>query len=101
MMMFILWEEAQEEARSIRSGDVDPGHRDLPAQCAQRQYFVSLRAEVTKRKGLPPERVQADVPAIRTALLARHPTDIDAQAKSLSGFESQVAQVYREITGRV
>jgi len=61
---------------------------------------MSLRGDVSKRKGLPADRVQADVPAIRSALLARHPTYIDAQAKSLSGFESQVAQVYREMTGK-
>jgi hypothetical protein len=79
---------------------VAPGHGpagDGKVLEAQRQYFRSLRAEVAKRKDLPPDRVQADVPAIRTALLPRHPTYIDAQAKSMSGFESQVAQVYREI----
>ena len=40
---------------------------------AQRQYFVALRAEVEKRKGLTPDRVQADVPAIREALLDQAP----------------------------
>ena len=44
--------------------------------------------------------MQAEVPAIRDALLPRHATYIDAQAKSISGFESQVAQVYRELTGQ-
>jgi hypothetical protein len=31
-------------------------------------------------------------------LLPRHATYIDTQAKSISGFEAQVAQVYREMT---
>ena len=67
---------------------------------AQRQFFVSLRAEVEKRKGLAPDRVQAEVPAIRTALIARHPTYIEAGDKAIGSFESQFAQVYKEITGK-
>jgi cyclase len=67
---------------------------------AQRQFFLALRAEVEKRKDLPPDRVRADVPAIRELLLPKHGTYIDAKAKSISGFEAQVAQVYREMTGR-
>ena len=97
------WVETLTKAQALGATIVAPGHGpsgDGKVLEAQRQYFVSLRAEVTKRKDLPPDRVQADVPAIRTALLARHPTYIDAQAKSTSGFESQVAQVYREITGK-
>ena len=46
------------------------------------------------------DRVQADVAAIRSALLAKHPTYIDAGAKAIIGFESQVAHVYKELTGR-
>ena len=97
------WVETLAKAQALGATIVAPGHGpsgDGKVLEAQRQYFVSLRAEVTKRKDLPPDRVQAEVPAIRTALLARHPTYIDAQAKSTSGFESQVAQVYREITGK-
>ena len=63
---------------------VAPGHGpvgDGGVLEAQRQYFVALRAEVEKRKGLAPDRVQADVPAIRTALLPRHATYIDAHEK--------------------
>jgi cyclase len=95
------WVETLAKAQALGATIVAPGHGpsgDGKVIEAQRQYFMSLRAEVTKRKDLPPDRVQADVPAIRTALLPRHPTYIDAQAKSISGFESQVAQVYREIT---
>jgi hypothetical protein len=44
--------------------------------------------------------VQADVPAIRTALLERHATYIDTTANSIIGFESQVAHVYKELTGK-
>ena len=67
---------------------------------AQRQYFVALRAEVEKRKGLSPDRVQADVPAMRDALLKRHATYIDTSTKSIAGFEAQAAKVYNELTGR-
>ena len=97
------WIETLAKTQALGATVIAPGHGplgDARVLDAQRQYFVSLRAEVTRRKDLPPDRVQADVPAIRTALLARHPTYIDAQAKSISGFESQVAQVYREITGK-
>ena len=95
------WVETLARAQALGATVVAPGHGpagDAKVIEAQRQYFMSLRAEVTKRKDLPPDRVQAEVPAIRSALLPRHPTYIDAQAKSISGFESQVAQVYREIT---
>ena len=51
-----------------------------------------------KRKGLPPDRLQADVPAIRDALLKRHATYIDTKT-TMAGLESQVAQVYKELTG--
>jgi hypothetical protein len=44
--------------------------------------------------------VQAEVPAIRAALLARHATYIDSTPKPIIDFESQVASVYREMTGR-
>jgi hypothetical protein len=67
---------------------------------AQRQYFVALRAEVEKRKGLTPDRLQAAVPAIRDVLIKRHATYIETKAGS-TGFESQVAQVYKEMTGKV
>jgi glyoxylase-like metal-dependent hydrolase (beta-lactamase superfamily II) len=97
------WVETLAKAQALKAALVAPGHGpagDGRILEAQRQYFVALRAEVEKRKGLPPDRVQADVPTIRTALVARHPTYIDAQAASISGFESQVAQVYRELTGK-
>ena len=67
---------------------------------AQRQYFVALRAEVQKRTGLAPERVQAEVAAMRDALLKRHATYIDRSDKPITDFESQVAQVYKELTGK-
>jgi len=67
---------------------------------AQRQFFIALRAEVEKRKDLSADRVQADVPVIRSALIARHPTYIDASDKPIASFEAQVAQVYKEMTGK-
>jgi len=79
---------------------VAPGHGpagDGGVLEAQRQYFVALRAEVAKRKNLAPDRVQADVPAMRDALLKRHATYIDTSG---NGFQSQVAQVFKEMTGK-
>ncbi len=72
------------------------------AGCSRRsgRYFVALRAEVEKRKDQTPDRLQAAVPAIRDALLKQHATYIDTSDKAIIGFESQVAQVYRELTGR-
>jgi len=96
------WIETLGNAQKLGATVVAPGHGpagDAGVLEAQRQYFVALRAEVEKRKGLAPDRVQADVPAIRDTLLTRHATYIDTSAKSITGFESQVAQVYKELTG--
>jgi glyoxylase-like metal-dependent hydrolase (beta-lactamase superfamily II) len=95
------WIETLARAQKLGAAIVAPGHGPVGDDSvleAQRQYFVALRAEVEKRKGLPPDRVQADVPAMRNALLTRHATYIDP--KSISGFESQVGQVYKEMTGK-
>jgi glyoxylase-like metal-dependent hydrolase (beta-lactamase superfamily II) len=97
------WIETLAKVQALDPAIVAPGHGPTgtgDVVAAQRQYFVDLRAEVAKRKDLPPDRVQADVRAIRDALLPRHGTYIDAKATSLSGFEAQVAQVYREMTGK-
>jgi glyoxylase-like metal-dependent hydrolase (beta-lactamase superfamily II) len=97
------WIETLAAARKLGPSIVAPGHGpvgDGGVLEAQRQFFVALRAEVAKRKNLAPERVQADVPAIRTALIVRHPTYIDPGEKAVASFESQVAQVYKEITGK-
>jgi glyoxylase-like metal-dependent hydrolase (beta-lactamase superfamily II) len=97
------WIETLAKAQTLGAAVVAPGHGpagDAGVLEAQRQYFVALRAEVEKRKGLAPDRVQADVPAMRDALLKGHATYIDNNAKSITGFESQVAQVYKELTGK-
>jgi cyclase len=94
------WIDTLAKAQKLEAKVVAPGHGpagNAGVLDAQRQYFVALRAEVEKRKGLSPDRVQADVPAMRDALLTRHGTYIDTS--SISGFASQVAQVYREMTG--
>ena len=96
-----LWVETLARAQKLGATMVAPGHGPAAGGIleAQRQYFVALRAEVEKRQALPADRVQAEVPAIRKALLDRHATYINTDPKS-SGFESQVAQVYREMTGK-
>ncbi len=97
------WIDTLGKAQALGAAVIAPGHGpagDAGVLEAQRQYFVALRAEVQRRRTLSADRVQAEVPAIRDALLPRHATYIDAQAKSISGFESQVAQVYRELTGK-
>lgn len=97
------WIETLAKAQKLGAAVVAPGHGpagDAGVLDAQRQYFVALRGEVEKRKGLAPDRVQTDVPAMRDALLKRHATYIDTSAKSITRFESQVAQVYKELTGK-
>jgi cyclase len=97
------WIDTLNKVAGLKPAIVAPGHGpvgDGNVLQAQRAYFVALRAEVEKRKGLGADRVQADVPAIRQALLAQHATYIDTTAKSIVGFESQVAQVYKELTGK-
>ena len=74
------WIDTIAKAQKLGATIVGPGHGpsgDAGVLEAQRQFFVALRAEVEKRKGLAPDRVQAEVPAIREALLKRHATYID------------------------
>jgi cyclase len=97
------WIDTLAKAQKLGATVVAPGHGPLGdggVLEAQRRYFVALRAEIDKRKALPADRVQADVPAIREALLKQHATYIDTGAKPITNFESQVAQVYRELTGK-
>ena len=97
------WIDTLAKAQALGAATVAPGHGPTGTGSvleAQRQYFIALRAEVEKRKGLPPDGVQTEVRAIRDALLPRHGTYIDAKAKSLAGFEAHVAAVYKEMTGR-
>ena len=97
------WVETLGKVQKLGANVVAPGHGpsgDAGVLEAQRQYFIALRAEVEKRKSQAPDRVQAAVSAIRDALLPRHATYIDASATSITGFESQVAQVYKELTGK-
>ena len=96
------WVQSLAEAGKLGATVVAPGHGpvgDGRVIDAQRQFFIDLRSEVEKRKALPPDRVQADVPAIRDALLKRHATYIDTSAKPAI-FEAKVAQVYKEMTGK-
>lgn len=97
------WIETLAKAQQLGATVVAPGHGplgDAKVVEGQRQFFIALRAEVEKRKDLPPDRVQADVPAIRTALLTQHSRYIDTSEKPITNFESQVAQVYGELTGK-
>ena len=96
------WIDTLGKAQKLGATIVAPGHGpagDARVLEAQRQYFVALRSEVEKRKRLTPDRVMADVPAIRDTLLKQHATYIDT-APASTGFESQVAQVYKELTGK-
>jgi cyclase len=96
------WVATLAGAQKLGATIIAPGHGPVGDNVleAQRQYFVALRAEVEKRKELAPDRMQADVPAIRSALLKQHPTYIDTSGKPITSFEAQVAQVYREMTGK-
>jgi cyclase len=97
------WIETLGRAQKLGATIVAPGHGpsgDAGVLEAQRQFFVALRAEVEKRKGLAPDRVQAEVSAMREALLKRHATYIDTDPKPITNFEAQVAKVYRELTGK-
>jgi glyoxylase-like metal-dependent hydrolase (beta-lactamase superfamily II) len=97
------WIETIAKAQKLGATIIGPGHGpsgDAGVLEAQRQYFVALRAEVEKRKTLAPDRAQAEIPAMRDALLKQHARYIDTNPKSVSGFENQVAKVYRELTGK-
>jgi cyclase len=97
------WVETLAEARKLGATVVAPGHGpvgDGHVIDAQQQFFIDLRSEVEQRKGFAPDRVQAEVSAIRAVLLKRHATYIDTSEKPVASFEAQVAQVYKEMTGK-
>ena len=97
------WVETLAEARKLGPTVVAPAHGpagDGGVIDAQRQFFIDLRSGVERRKGLPPDRVQAEVSAIRDSLLKRRATSVDTSEKPATSFEAQVAQVYKEITGK-
>ena len=97
------WIETLAKAQQLGPAIVAPGHGptgDGRVLAAQRQFFLDLRAEVEKRKELAPDRLRAEVPNIRAAMLPRHATYIDPAPKADGGFQAQVGQVYKELTGR-
>ena len=97
------WIATLGQAQQLGATVVAPGHGplgDARVLEGQRQFFIALRAEVEKRKGLAPERVQAEIPVLRDALLKQHATYIDTSAKPITDFASQVGQVYKELTGK-
>lgn len=97
------WIETLGKAQQLGARTVAPGHGPLGGSNvleAQKQFFIGLRAEVEKRKAKSPEEVHKEVDAIRQALLPRHAKYIDASPKALIPFEAQVAQVYKEMTGK-
>jgi cyclase len=97
------WIETLGKAQTLGATVIAPGHGpsgngDVLEE--QKQFFVGLREEVGKRKNLAPDVVQAQVAQIRTALMPRHAKYIDDGSNSMAGFEAQVAQVFKEMTGK-
>lgn len=96
------WIDTLAGAQTLGPALVAPGHGptgDGRVLTAQREFFLSLRAEVEKRKALGADRLRAEIPAIRKSMLERHATYI-ASDPSSSGFAEQVAQVFKELTGQ-
>jgi cyclase len=97
------WIDTLAKAEQLGATLVAPGHGPTGTGSvleAQRQFFIALRAEVEERRKMPPEKLQAEIPAIRDAMLKQHATYIDAKPDALGEFASKVAKVYREITGK-
>jgi cyclase len=97
------WIGTLDTAQKLGASVIAPGHGPLGEGGLleqQKQFFVALRAEVEKRKALAPDRVQAEVPAIRSALITSHSRYIGNDDEGIRDFEAQVGQVYKEITGR-
>ena len=82
------------EWRRIRDSDKFDRLADFGAA------LPDLRAEVEKRKELAPDRLRGEVPNIRAAMLPKHATYIDPAPKADGGFQAQVGQVYKELTGK-
>jgi glyoxylase-like metal-dependent hydrolase (beta-lactamase superfamily II) len=97
------WIETLAATQKLGAAVVAPGHGPVGTGDvleAQKQFFIALRAEVDKRKALPPDQLRREVPAMLKALLPRHATYIDSSAKPIDTLESQVGQVYKEMTGK-
>lgn len=97
------WIDTLSKAQQLGARQIAPGHGPLGDGSLleeQKQFFIALRAEVAKRKTLPPEEVQKQVEAMRAALLKKHARFVSSGQDELIPFESQVAQVYKEMTGR-
>jgi cyclase len=97
------WIDTLAKAEQLGATLVAPGHGPTGTGSvleAQRQFFIALRAEVEKRKKLAPDRLEAEIPAMRDAMLKQHATYIDTAPKKITDFASQVAKVYRELTGK-
>jgi len=96
------WIDTLGKAQQLLAGIIAPGHGPTGSGTVleeQKRFFIALRAEVDKRKGLAPDGVQAEVGAIKAALMAKHSKYLDPDPKD-TGFEAQVAQVFKEMTGK-
>ncbi len=97
------WIDTLGKAQALGASIIAPGHGPNGTGGVleeQKQFFAGLRDEVAKRKSLAPDVVQSQVAEIRAALMPRHAKYIDQDPKSMAGFEAQVAQVFKELTGR-
>lgn len=97
------WIETLTRAQMLGATAIAPGHGPLADGNLleeQKQFFIALRAEVGKIRTKPPEQAQKQVENIRQSLLPKHAKYIDPSPKALIPFESQVAQVYKEMSGK-
>lgn len=97
------WIDTLSQAQKLGAKIIAPGHGPLADGSLleeQKQFFIALRAEVRKRRNLSPEEAQKQVENIRQALLPKQAKYIDPSPNPIIPFESQVAQVYKEMTGK-
>lgn len=97
------WIETLTNAQRLGATVIAPGHGPLSDGSMleqQKQFFLALRAEVAKIKSVSPAEAQKRVDAVRKALLPRHQNYVASEGPAAAFFESQVATVYKEMTGK-
>ena len=94
------WIDTLARVQKLGAAVVAPGHGpsgDAGVLEAQRQYFVALRAEVAKRKVWRPTACRPTCPPCARPFSSGTPR---TSTRSGNGFQSQVAQVFKEMTGK-
>ncbi len=97
------WIKTLTAAQKLGATVIGPGHGPLADGTLleqQKQFFLALRREVDKLKGLAPEQAEQRVPDIRKSLESRHKKYLKPADSFGIQLADQVGQVYKEMSGK-